>query len=282
MQNIKTLGFQLFNDGPTPDAMLEKFSDRRKVLRTLRAWPAASKCNDSIINQLADAGELISFKAGEKIIINGDPSDDAFVLLHGEAKVQLAKKSETRLRKAPVSIGEMSYRSHGAGRCADVSAVTNIVALKFQGEDFDRIVRSCSQLDLGLQHDLENRTRQSAQSNPSKPKSWGFYAVVAAAGCAVALATYFGSELNFAICASIGAVTIFMGLFFNPDHWMKRVTGIALLGQVVASAVRFNTDAEGGKLDFLWSNTPKNGWDVAMTVCLLIGFLTAAFMERRK
>lgn len=261
---------------------LLEFADEAKVNRTLRAWPAAHECSDDIIQDLIQSGELVSFLPGDRIIKNGEMSDEAYILLHGTAEVQLANKNERRLRKAPISVGEMAFRSPGTGRCANVVAQDLIAALKVEGEDFDRIVRSCPSLSHGLQNDIDNRMRESARSLPKNRPNFAYYSLSVLAGFAVFLALYIEGQFSLGMCGLLGAAVTLIGLVLNPDHWLKRVFAFTLIGHLAINAITIYSDIQTGTLDVSVSSDVLNGWDLGTTVILALGLIIAYLMERRK
>jgi len=112
------------------------------------------------IDELRDLGTEVSFAPGDVIFEAGDRSDAIFVVLEGEAQVDVGGRFH-RLRAGDV-FGEMGMLT-GDRRMATVRAVDTVRALRFETDSFESLLEDHPELDRTLLRILARRLREVEQ-----------------------------------------------------------------------------------------------------------------------
>ncbi|MEP1230244.1 MAG: hypothetical protein ABJG88_06175, partial [Litorimonas sp.] len=84
------------------------------------------------------------------------------------------------------------------------------------------------------------------------------------------------------ICGLFGAAVTLIGLVLNPEHRLKRVFALSLIGHLAINAVTIYSDIKNGTFNLSVSSDVLNGWDLGTTAILAIGLIVAYLLERRK
>src|SRR3972149_224587 len=112
----------------------------------LRRLPLFSGLPEPDLDWLPGRAEPVSVKAGETLMVEGDPGDSAFIVLDGG--FEIIKRSDTAniviaMREPGEVIGEMSLLDH-APRTATVRAVRDGDLLKIREETFHQLLSTRS------------------------------------------------------------------------------------------------------------------------------------------
>jgi CRP-like cAMP-binding protein len=143
---------------------------RDELLRALGEHPILRDADGSVLNQLADVGELSSLGKGERLYSRGDPADRVLLLLEGTVRsfhVLEDTEMTTTLLHAPSTLGElevMSERSGGEklGFFANVEASRPCTLLHVSGETFYDFLTENPRCGLELLKDLSRRASNAA------------------------------------------------------------------------------------------------------------------------
>lgn len=112
------------------------------------------------LDELRGIGHEVSFGPGEVIFEAGDRADALFVVLEGEAQVDVGGRFH-RLRHGDV-FGEMALISPDR-RLATVRAVDHVRAQRIEAEGFDSLLREHPEVGMFLLRTLVLRLREVEQ-----------------------------------------------------------------------------------------------------------------------
>ena len=112
------------------------------------------------VDELRELGTEVSFGPGDVIFEAGDRSDAIYVVLEGEAQVDVGGRFH-RLRAGDV-FGEMGLLT-GDRRMATVRAVETVRALRFDTDAFESLLEDHPELDIPLLQILARRLREVEQ-----------------------------------------------------------------------------------------------------------------------
>jgi len=103
-----------------------------------------------------DAGELVEFASGEKLITEGNEDNDVYLIVTGTVSVVI-KGTEVRTLSAGDHVGQMSAIEPAHPRSASVIAQGAVVAHKLTGAAFVRICDTFPIMWKPIAQDLANR-----------------------------------------------------------------------------------------------------------------------------
>ncbi|KAI0982448.1 hypothetical protein GJ496_005644 [Pomphorhynchus laevis] len=115
--------------------MYEEFLSKVPILKSLDSWERLT---------VADSLQQVSFKAGDKVIVQGDEGDDFFIIVDGQATVTQRKLS-TDPELEVGTLGQSDYFGEIAlllnrPRAATVTAKTNLQCVKLDRARFERVI----------------------------------------------------------------------------------------------------------------------------------------------
>lgn len=116
--------------------------------------------DDGDIEALLEVGHEVFFAPGESIFDTGDKADAMYVVLDGEAQVDVGGRSH-RLTRGTV-FGEMALVAPGR-RMATVRAVEPLHVLKVDADDFRSLLLDHPQIALSMLRALALRLREAEQ-----------------------------------------------------------------------------------------------------------------------
>jgi CRP/FNR family transcriptional regulator, cyclic AMP receptor protein len=131
----------------------------------LRKIPLFAKIEPSKLKLLAFTSEHVEFVAGEPICREGEVGDAAYILLEGEADVQVETPS------GPVTVAHLA-RNEIVGeiailcdvpRTATVTAATRVVTLRISKDAFFNLVTQFPQVGIEIMHELASRLHDTTQ-----------------------------------------------------------------------------------------------------------------------
>ena len=105
---------------------------------------------------VALVAQEVHFRAGETLLRQGDPGDCLYIIVDGEASINLRGIGPVATRQARSSLGEMGIISRQP-RSADCVALTDLTALKIDRDDFWELLAEKPPLALGVIRALSQR-----------------------------------------------------------------------------------------------------------------------------
>ncbi len=132
-------------------------------IQDLRKSPLFQGLTDDELQQLVDTAELLSLKAGEILIKQGDVGDAAYVITKGEFEIEIESgpsKIKIDVRNPGDVVGEMALLSRSP-RNATVLAKSDSEALRIHQEDFEDLLSTSSKAALAVLHWVTSRLNQN-------------------------------------------------------------------------------------------------------------------------
>jgi CRP-like cAMP-binding protein len=105
---------------------------------------------------VALVAQEVHFSSGETLISQGDPGDCLYIIVDGEASINIRGVGAVATRQAKSSIGEMGIISRNP-RTADCLALTDVTALRIDHDDFWELLAEKPPLALGVIKALSKR-----------------------------------------------------------------------------------------------------------------------------
>ncbi len=203
----------------------------------------------------------VSFKKGEKLIVQGASDDCTYFILSGQVEVKInGLHIDTRV--APQIVGEMAAKRAGAARTADVIATSSSVeALSVSGSEFRAIMWEYEDFRKNLDNEIDELSRkkisQLGEKGVSRGLSWTVIsAAVGVIGCVVAALASFLMGLATAdvllFGVSVGLLGFVATLLMNPDLRYRNLAsaaGFSLIGLVVYGSLSFALTIKGDNTD---------------------------------
>ena len=131
-------------------------------LQGLVANPMFRELPAEAMDALAFAGERCEFKAGEKIICEGEKGDSCFFIVQGRASVTQNFKLINRLGPGD-SFGEIALLKPELLRTATIAADTGLIAVKINSQKFWQLLSKHLPLAVVLERLAEGRLRKDTQ-----------------------------------------------------------------------------------------------------------------------
>jgi CRP-like cAMP-binding protein len=151
---------------------MESLERRMDLLRTVA--PFADLSSDSL-RPVAQAADVVRFRAGDVIVRQGDPGDAVYALTDGAAEVWFedARQGSVLLRtmRSGQLFGETAVLYRGP-RSATIKAKTDLMTLKLPGSVFLELLRSTPEVALRVAVALAQRLasdRYTLMSDPTDP-----------------------------------------------------------------------------------------------------------------
>jgi CRP/FNR family transcriptional regulator, cyclic AMP receptor protein len=141
--------------------MKERFEgadNRPQLVASLRKQDFAGGRLD-IATALADAGELLEFKAGENIIVQNAEDNEIYLLISGVVAI-VVNGAQVATRTAGQHVGEMAAIEPSLPRSATVSVLEPAVVLRLSSATFLRVGEAYPQIFLPIAQELSKRLHQ--------------------------------------------------------------------------------------------------------------------------
>jgi len=125
-----------YSTGPEGNSLRMRFGAAATDIALLRRIPTFAETPEAALAELLSDARSMSFAAGERLLVQGEPSEFALILTDGEAAViNESAHGEAPVARiaAPALVGEIGALSH-ARRTASVRALTPVSALKIGRE----------------------------------------------------------------------------------------------------------------------------------------------------
>lgn len=141
--------------------MIKRFEGSEGLRNLIVALQSSSiiEHNEALAKRFAEAGQLVSFKAGDDILAQGSDDNDVYFILVGQADV-LVNYRHVAIREAGDAVGEMAILNPAEPRAATVRARTQVVALKVTEHHFQEIAKEHSQVWRVIAQIVAERLRQ--------------------------------------------------------------------------------------------------------------------------
>lgn len=136
----------------------EKSRLDREWVAVLQHVPLFESLSRRHLRRLAGCARTRRFEPGAAIVRTGRPGTAFYVVLDGEAAVSTPRGRSVRLR-AGDSFGEMALLDD-APRSANVTAVTEVLAMEIGRAAFGRLLKQEPQIALALLRTLAERVRR--------------------------------------------------------------------------------------------------------------------------
>lgn len=127
-------------------------------LQGLVASPLFKDLPAEAMDALAFTGQRCEFRAGEKIISEGERGDSCYFIVQGQASVTQNFKLVNRLKRGD-SFGEIALLKPELLRTATVTADTALTAVRIDGQRFWNLVSGHLPLAIALERVAETRLR---------------------------------------------------------------------------------------------------------------------------
>jgi len=134
----------------------------RQGIDLLGQVPLFSSLSRRHLRQLAEHADIVSFRERETIVETGQPGGTFYVILEGEAKVVRGTRTLGRLDPGDF-FGEISLLD-GGPRSATVTTETPVTLVMIDRASFHRLLRSDSDLALGVMASLARMIRRVDRS----------------------------------------------------------------------------------------------------------------------
>jgi predicted nucleotide-binding protein len=118
--------------------------------------------NDTVTDAIMGVHQLVFFKAGEQIIVQGAHDNDIYFILAGTASIQVNGR-EMAIRGAGLHVGEMALIQPASKRSATVIAIEPVVAAKISEPDFATVAEKHPYLWRRLAMELAERLRERSK-----------------------------------------------------------------------------------------------------------------------
>jgi CRP-like cAMP-binding protein len=127
---------------------------------TFRETGLFAGLSDEDVLGILEVGDPVSFSADEAIVEAGDQGDAMYVVVEGEARVDVGGRFH--VLKAGNFFGEMALIAPGK-RMATVRAVTEVAALRIPAERFETFLVEHPSVSIGIMKALVVRLREVEQ-----------------------------------------------------------------------------------------------------------------------
>lgn len=152
------------------DTRLQNLDQGRSAELQLRIWflqglvanPLFRELPSEAMDALAFAGERCEFRAGEKIISEGERGESCYFIVQGQASVTQNYKLVNRLKKGD-SFGEIALLKPELLRTASITADTALMVIKIDGVRFWNLLSGNLPLAIALERLAEARLRNDAR-----------------------------------------------------------------------------------------------------------------------
>ena len=211
----------------------ERFSSEAagEDIRRILAENQAIHGDAAILDQFIKHGEILYYRRGQPLILQGEQDNDVFFLLAGSVDINF-KNQLGSIREAPNQVGELAATKPGAARSATVIARTDeVAALRVSGSIFHSIYVSDGSFRQRLEIEKEARFRERiAAGHVVRQNASHFWFLTALASalvvaCIVWFATYSlpWTQTTHIIGTLTASVLSFLTiLVLNPVYFWRR------------------------------------------------------------
>jgi hypothetical protein len=138
----------------------------------LRCVPIFDALVPDALEELARSSDGCAFAPGEALCIEGDLTDEVFVILSGEARVVHGPSADGELIRVEATsgvIGELAVLDSAPRAASIFAGASGVRALRLTGPTFRMILHGDSSVAFGVIHTLARRLRGAQQHAPAPP-----------------------------------------------------------------------------------------------------------------
>jgi twitching motility protein PilT len=144
-------------------------AQRDRMVDVLRSCSLFRALKPENLPQLVKVAQPVRFDDGEVVIQQGDPSDAFFVVIEGEASIQVRGPAGDNVEIGriphPASFGEIGLLL-GESRTASVVAVEHLLVLRYGAKTFEAMFQKIPDFGAGLSSGLAYRLQQVSGKVP--------------------------------------------------------------------------------------------------------------------
>ncbi|MBT3358322.1 MAG: cyclic nucleotide-binding domain-containing protein [Rhodospirillales bacterium] len=162
MKNGRISAPEVAGADPPEEEKIEEAQDVQQlsgIAKTLAQIPLFAGLDRSRLKLLVFTSDVVTYRAKETIIHQGDPGDDAFVILRGDAKVYISREGEERyIRTCSQNdvIGDLALICD-MPRTASIIAETDVEILRMKKEVFLELIGQDRHASIVIMRDLAKR-----------------------------------------------------------------------------------------------------------------------------
>lgn len=139
----------------------------QRDVEILKNIPLFKNIDPAKLKLLAFTSEHLEFAIGDILCRQGDPGDSAYILLEGNADVEVETAPGTSLTVAQLKqndiVGEIAILCD-VPRTATVRASSNVVTLRVSKDGFFNLVTQFPQVGVEIMHELASRLHHTTQT----------------------------------------------------------------------------------------------------------------------
>ena len=126
-------------------------------LATLRGVPLFADLDERSLQAVAVLAREVSAKAGDVLMLEGEPGDAFYVIVDGTIRVEHGDHA-VRSMTAGGFLGEIALVEHGA-RTASATCVTDCRLLELRRHEFERLMDTMPAVHRRIRAAIERRVR---------------------------------------------------------------------------------------------------------------------------
>jgi CRP-like cAMP-binding protein len=126
-------------------------------LAVLRGVPLFADLDDRSLQAVAVLAREVTFKAGDILMIEGEPGDDFYVILDGTIRIEKGERT-IRSMTAGGFLGEIALVDRRP-RTATATCVTDARLLEIRTHEFERLMDTLPAVHRRVQQAIERRAR---------------------------------------------------------------------------------------------------------------------------
>lgn len=135
-------------------AMLTAVTDKLDVLRDV---PLFADLDERSLQAVAVFAHDATFKAGDVLMLEGEPGDAFYVIVEGTVRVEHGDRT-VRSMTAGGFVGEIALIDRRL-RTATVTCVTDVHALEIHGHEFERLLETLPAVHRRVRAAVDRRVR---------------------------------------------------------------------------------------------------------------------------
>jgi CRP-like cAMP-binding protein len=143
-------------------ARAEDLQTRIWFLQSLHSNPSFSKLPSDSLDALLHAGERRDFRAGQKIIQEGEAADACYFIVQGRVDVSQNMKGLGKLQNGD-AFGEIALLKSGTLRTATVTAESDVLCIRVEGIRFTNLLKMNLPLAIEIEKLSKGRLNKDRQ-----------------------------------------------------------------------------------------------------------------------
>ncbi|WP_370334509.1 cyclic nucleotide-binding domain-containing protein [Parvularcula marina] len=209
--------------------------------------------DQAIAAQIFESSQLVSYKKGQNLIVQGGNENSVLFLLVGEVDI-FVNDDCIGQRSAPDSVGEMAALRAQRQRSATVRAKSDeLIALLISGDDVARLASSDEGFCRRANDVIEQRMRPYLDGHRPKPKksqwfwtllSFGIALVIGLVAFATLPSLHVIGIARIVLSTIVGLVGFLLVVLLNPVYFYRRMAATAVANLMITligiPSVEFN------------------------------------------